>query len=472
MTDISASSSSRRPAALPAGPASASATLGAGGAAAASGLPPAAAGDPGRQQATQFVRVEANPFGAAPGSAEPAATPAPVHPSVAAAAAAAEWAQPGLAAPPAAGPSAGKTPEPVRPGSATTLQELKADPRVKGRAQIQLGRLIQSKGFQALDARGQQQALGLYKANLDDVGALDRVFHAVGSLWSVRSADAKVGALQALQQGSPLTPEKLERFRGLIGPPPLSRFKDLGDGEQAQVVAALKAAAAEPGFMASLKGLTEDPRFRALPPSERSAVLDETVRLPDARAVELLQANLGDSASLRRSHEALGALGGIRQLETRLQVVDALRRCSPIQDETLRNVKSLFQAPGFLRLDPKQQDCVAHAFTSVLEDPPTATGNVEAFRRLLEHPWFQAVKPAHGQTRILERIQDYPDHRTVRLFEANLADETVLGRAHEAIQYLEMSSIPKHKLPGYFDALADESPLTRKRIDRLLRRGV
>jgi hypothetical protein len=175
---------------------------------------------------------------------------------------------------------------PVKWEAEATLKSLKADPRVKGDVQMQLGRMIGSPGFDALGPKGQVAALELFKANLGDKDALKRVHTAVNSMDSIKSKQGRLDVLEGLRDGSPLTQDKLDKTTSLLHS---TEFGKLKQSDQELITGGIKGAKADPKYTENLKKLIEDPKFKALKPDEKTAVLSQMKNYPDARSVDNVQ---------------------------------------------------------------------------------------------------------------------------------------------------------------------------------------
>jgi hypothetical protein len=99
---------------------------------------------------------------------------------------------------------------------AAVLEQVKADPRCSGEKRMQLGYLWSSSGFSQLDAAGKMEALKLFQADLDDLGALRNVRQIVNSLGTVKTQEDKRLALEVLTRNSPMTQQDFEIMRDLL----------------------------------------------------------------------------------------------------------------------------------------------------------------------------------------------------------------------------------------------------------------
>jgi hypothetical protein len=305
----------------------------------------------------------------------------------------------------AAADQAAKSHYPVKWEAEATLKSLKADPRVKGDVQMQLGRMIGSPGFDALGPKGQVAALELFRKNLDDPDALKRVRDGVNSLDGCKSKQGRLDVLEGLQGASPLSQETLDKTKELLHS---SSFTHLNQADQELVTSGLKAGKCDPKYAESLKGLVEDPKFKALKPEEKTKILTATRDLPGASTADLFKANLGDSAALARAHDALGSLGSVKSAEGKQQVVDGLAKASPLSQDTVDKAKALLASPQFGALSEADQKLVTEGIQGAKADPKYT----ENLKKLLEDPKFAALKPEE-QTAVLSQTKNYPDARSV-----------------------------------------------------------
>jgi hypothetical protein len=99
-----------------------------------------------------------------------------------------------------------------------------------------------------------------------------------------RNSNDKVkdSVIDTIAKNPPATADKVDNTLNLIGSP---GFTKLSDADKALVTDGLKGAKADPKFAENTQKLLNDPKFEALKPEEKTAVLSQVKNYPDARAV-------------------------------------------------------------------------------------------------------------------------------------------------------------------------------------------
>ena len=103
-----------------------------------------------------------------------------------------------------------------------------------------------------------------------------------------RNSNDKVkdSVIDTISKNPPATPEKVDGTLNLIGSP---GFTKLTDANKALITDGLSGAKADPAYAANVQKLVADPKFDALKPEEKTAVLSQVKNYPDAKAVENYQ---------------------------------------------------------------------------------------------------------------------------------------------------------------------------------------
>ncbi len=146
-----------------------------------------------------------------------------------------------------------------------------------------LTKLATSPGFEQLSNVEQKKMMGALAKSPDDAKLAEGLGKLAGSPAFRGSSDAvKNSVVDTLSANPPLTDEKLNSTTGLIGSP---GFTKLSDADKALVTDGLKGAKANPAYADNVKTLVNDPKFQALKPEEKTAVLSQVKNYPDARSV-------------------------------------------------------------------------------------------------------------------------------------------------------------------------------------------
>jgi hypothetical protein len=356
---------------------------------------------------------------------------------------------------------------PIKPQAEVALKRLNEDPLYAGNpdAKLKLGQFVDSKLFRALDGNAQAKALELFRANLpsgpgsliarvlggSSTPGLDRVKDVVDSLRTMSPVgDQGIGdVLTGLTKASPLSAETAEKTKALVQS---EGFKSLSAADKQIVAAGLKDAKCDPKYAASLKGLLDDPKFQALKPEERTAILKRAKDLPDARTVDLFRANLGDKDALGRAHQACESLGNVKSTEGKMQVLEALGKGSPLSQDMLDKTKALLDSPKFAALSEANQNLMIEGLRNFSADPPYA----ESLKNLIEDPKLEALGAA-GQA------------QAMALLKANLADSGAPHLIKHVVGQLDNVKSVEGKIE-VLEGLA-KSPVPLSDPDRMIRLG-
>ncbi len=146
-----------------------------------------------------------------------------------------------------------------------------------------LTKLATSKGFEQLSNDTQNKMMGALKTRPDDAQLAEGLGKMAGSP-AFRNSNDKVkdSVVDTIAKNPPTTTEKVDNTLNLIGSP---GFTKLTDANKALVTEGLAGAKADPKYSENVKNLLADPKFEALKPEEKTAVLSQVKNYPDARAV-------------------------------------------------------------------------------------------------------------------------------------------------------------------------------------------
>jgi peptidoglycan hydrolase-like protein with peptidoglycan-binding domain len=146
-----------------------------------------------------------------------------------------------------------------------------------------LTKLATSSGFEKLSNDEQKHMLDKLGKTPDDAQLAAGLGKLAGDKGFQESSNAvKKSVVDTLGDNPPLTDQKLNSTTGLIGSP---GFKGLTDADKALVTDGLKGAKANPAYADNVKTLVNDPKFAALKPEEKTALLSQVKNYPDARSV-------------------------------------------------------------------------------------------------------------------------------------------------------------------------------------------
>jgi len=149
-----------------------------------------------------------------------------------------------------------------------------------------LTKLTTSPGFEKLSNDEQKHMMDKLAKTPDDAQLAAGLGKLAGDAGFRGSSDAvKKSVVNTLGDNPPLTDQKLNSTTGLIGSP---GFTKLSDADKALVTDGLKGAKANPAYADNVKTLVNDPKFQALKPEEKTAILSQVKNYPDARSVHNL----------------------------------------------------------------------------------------------------------------------------------------------------------------------------------------
>jgi len=149
-----------------------------------------------------------------------------------------------------------------------------------------LTKLSTSPGFEKLSNDEQKHMMDKLAKTPDDAQLAAGLGKLAGDAGFQGSSNAvKKSVVDTLGDNPPLTDQKLNSTTGLIGSP---GFTKLSDADKALVTDGLKGAKATPAYADNVKTLVNDPKFQALKPEERTAILSQVKNYPDARSVHNL----------------------------------------------------------------------------------------------------------------------------------------------------------------------------------------
>lgn len=146
-----------------------------------------------------------------------------------------------------------------------------------------LTKLSTSKGFDQLSNDTQKQMLDAQKAHPDDSQLASGLGKMAGNAGFRNSSDAVKGSvIDTIAKNPPATEAKVDSTLNLIGSP---GFTKLSDADKKLITDGLAAGKAEPKYADNVKTLVDDPKFQALKPQEKTAVLSQVKNYPDHRSV-------------------------------------------------------------------------------------------------------------------------------------------------------------------------------------------
>src|SRR5262245_14733164 len=149
-----------------------------------------------------------------------------------------------------------------------------------------LTKLATSPGFEKLSNDEQKHMMDKLGKTPDDAQLAAGLGNLAGNAGFQNSSNAvKKSVVDTLGDNPPLTDQKLNSTTGLIGSP---GFTKLSDADKALVTDGLKGAKADPAYADNMKTLVNDPKFQALKPEERTAILSQATNYPDARSARNL----------------------------------------------------------------------------------------------------------------------------------------------------------------------------------------
>ena len=129
----------------------------------------------------------------------------------------------------------------------------------------------------------QKKMLDAQKTSPDDAQLAAGLGKMAGSPGFRNSSDAVKGSvIDTISKNPPATDAKVDSTLNLIGSP---GFTKLSDSNKALITDGLKGAKADPKYADNVKTLVENPKFQALKPEEKTAVLSQVKNYPDHRSV-------------------------------------------------------------------------------------------------------------------------------------------------------------------------------------------
>ena len=150
-----------------------------------------------------------------------------------------------------------------------------------------LTKLTTSPGFEQLSNDHQKKMMDALKTRPDDAQLAEGLGKMASSPGFRNSNDkVKDSVIDTISKNPPATPEKVDGTLNLIGSP---GFTKLTDANKALITDGLSGAKADPAYAANVQKLVADPKFDALKPEEKTAVLSQVKNYPDAKAVENYQ---------------------------------------------------------------------------------------------------------------------------------------------------------------------------------------
>ena len=150
-----------------------------------------------------------------------------------------------------------------------------------------LTKVATSKGFDQLSEAGQKKMLDALKTRPDDAQLAEGLGKMAGSTAFRNSSDkVKDSVVDTIAKNPPTTSEKVDNTLNLIGSP---GFTKLSDANKTLVTDGLAASKANPKYAENMKNLLADPKFEALKPEEKTAVLSQAKNYADPRAVANMQ---------------------------------------------------------------------------------------------------------------------------------------------------------------------------------------
>lgn len=146
-----------------------------------------------------------------------------------------------------------------------------------------LTKLTTSPGFEQLSNDHQKKMMDALKTRPDDAQLAEGLGKMASSPGFRNSNDkVKDSVIDTISKNPPATPEKVDGTLNLIGSP---GFTKLTDANKALITDGLAGAKADPTYAANVQKLVSDPKFDALKPEEKTAVLSQVKNYPDAKAV-------------------------------------------------------------------------------------------------------------------------------------------------------------------------------------------
>ena len=180
-----------------------------------------------------------------------------------------------------------------------------------------LTKLATSKGFDQLSNAEQKRMLDALKASPDDAQLAGGLGKMAGSPAFRNSSDAvKDSVVDTISKNPPATDAKVDSTLGLIGSP---NFTKLADSDKKLITDGLAAAKANPKYADNVKNLVGDPKFQALKPEEKTAVLSQVKNYPDPRSVanidRMLQKDWFTTQDLADKQRSLKMVGYLSQYD-------------------------------------------------------------------------------------------------------------------------------------------------------------